>query len=772
MIKAKMNHPIATYLLSVKPALAREWHPTKNGSLTPRSITPNSSKKVWWICQEGHEWEATVAHRSNGRGCPYCAGKSVCDDNCLERINPSLAKQWHPVRNESLTPRDVTPHSQKKVWWVCQSGHEWQATINNRSNGSGCPYCLGRIATKEYCLERVNPPLATEWHSTKNESLTPRDVTPNSNKKVWWICQRGHEWQASINDRSSQESGCPYCTGRYACDDNCLDTINPSLANQWHPTKNESLTPRDVTSHSHKKVWWICQRGHEWQASINDRSNSSGCPYCLRRVATNEYCLETLDPSLAREWHPTKNESLTPRDVTPNSSKKVWWICQKGHEWQATINNRSNGSGCPYCAGRYACDDNCLDTINPSLANQWHPTKNGSLTPRDVTPNSGKKAWWICQRGHEWQATISGRSWGSGCPYCHSSTSKLELGTYCEMKHLFKDVQFRKKVYGQECDIFIPGLRVGIELDGAFWHKNKLEQDKKKQVLLKEKGITLLRVREKGLKRISDADVFFSLKDNHFAVVHRIVSKLVKEVNVSGSARESAEAYLKRKELVNKEEYKQLLDMLPSPLVEFSLQEKGPSLAQEWHPKKNGSLTPRDVSPNSHMKVWWICKKEHEWETTVKNRSNGSGCPYCAGKAVCDDNCLETVNPSLAREWHPTKNMKLTPQDVTPNSSKKVWWICQRGHEWQAIVSSRNLGRGCPYCVGQAACDDNCLKTINPSLAMEWHPTKSGSLTPRDVTPNSGKKAWWICQRGHEWEAVIRDRNRGSGCPYCVGKWY
>ena len=135
-----------------------------------------------------------------------------------------------------------------------------------------------------------------------------------------------------------------------------------------------------------------------------------------------------------------------------------------------------------------------------------------------------------------------------------------------------------------------------------------------------------------------------------------------------------------------------------------------------------------------------------------------------------DDNCLQALNPSLAKEWHPTKNGSLTTKDVTSSSSEKVWWICENRHEWEATVNSRSGGRGCPYCSGQKVCSDNCLQTHNPSLAKEWHPTKNGSLTPKDVTPNSGEKVWWICNRGHQWEALIKSRNRGSGCSYCIKK--
>ena len=101
----------------------------------------------------------------------------------------------------------------------------------------------------------------------------------------------------------------------------------------------------------------------------------------MTRVATKDYCLETVSPTLAKEWHPAKNGSLTPLDVTPMSNKKVWWKCRQGHEWDANVYNRSLGTGCPYCSGQAVCADNCLETVNQTLAKEWHPAKNGSLTP-------------------------------------------------------------------------------------------------------------------------------------------------------------------------------------------------------------------------------------------------------------------------------------------------------------------------------------------------------------------------------------------------------
>jgi hypothetical protein len=270
-------------------------------------------------------------------------------------------------------------------------------------------------------LLRNNPELAKEWHPTKNGSLTSADLTLGSNKKVWWICSKGHEWQARVTDRNYSKTGCPYCSGYRVCIDNCLYTLNPTLAREWHPTKNGHLTPKDVTPGSTKKVWWTCSEGHTWEAVVSYRNRGTGCPYCAGRAVGSDNCLEAINPKLTKQWHPLKNENLTPKEVSPNSDRKAWWVCGIGHEWEATISNRNRGRGCPYCAGRAIGEDNSLHTVNPSLAAEWHPAKNGRLTPRDVTPGSSKRVWWQCRKGHAWEAYIHSRNRGYGrCPYCKS----------------------------------------------------------------------------------------------------------------------------------------------------------------------------------------------------------------------------------------------------------------------------------------------------------------------------------------------------------------
>ena len=120
---------------------------------------------------------------------------------------------------------------------------------------------------------------------------------------------------------------------------------------------------------------------------------------------------------------------------------------------------------------------------------------------------------------------------------------------------------------------------------------------------------------------------------------------------------------------------------------------------------QNGALRPENVSPNSNRKVWWLCPLGHAWKATVTSRSReGAGCPFCAGRKVWPGfNDLETVEPKVAAQWHPTLNGQLTPRMVTAGSRRKVWWQCPEGHVWKAVVYSRAGKRkcGCPVCAGR-----------------------------------------------------------------------
>ncbi len=134
------------------------------------------------------------------------------------------------------------------------------------------------------------------------------------------------------------------------------------------------------------------------------------------------------------------------------------------------------------------------------------------------------------------------------------------------------------------------------------------------------------------------------------------------------------------------------------------LQSQFPDIAKEWHPIKNGILTPSNVKTGSHKIVWWQCSKypDHEWYSTVKDRGiRSSSCPICQGRKVLEGfNDLKTTEPEIAKEWHPIRNGDLKPTEVTRSINIKVWWQCSKypDHEWDSVIGNRFNGRGSPVC--------------------------------------------------------------------------
>lgn len=679
--------------------------------------------------------------------------------------NAQLMAEWDWEKNRlsGLKPTLLSTGSKQKVWWICGHGHHWQSVISNRTKGAGCPYCAGRKVLIGFNdLQTTNPSLAAEWNHEKNDTLKPEGVTAHSGIKVWWKCIKGHEWQATIDSRSNGY-GCPYCAGQKAISGvNDLQTVNPALALEWNYEKNVGITPCDIAANSHKTVWWKCSEGHEWQAKIDNRNKGRSCPYCSGQKVLKGYNdLQTINPTLASEWNYIKNGDLKPEFFTANSGDKVWWKCGEGHEWQATIGNRNSGTGCPYCAGQKVLSGfNDLQTVNPTVSREWSYERNNVLTPKDIVPFSDKIVWWKCSKGHEWKAAVKDRSRGTGCPVCaserHTSFPEYAIVYYLTKSGL--DVIHSYKEMGYELDIYIPSKKIAIEYDGSYWHQNKTKQDLDKNLKCQKDGIQLYRIRE-GLLPLNDSSIDYIVQDYQkdlqkvlSEILYQITDNIV-DVNL---ARDTID-------IENLREYTE---------KEKSLLSSNPEVAKEWNYERNGNLKPENFTAKSSKKVWWKCGKGHEWQATIADRNNGRGCPYCAGqKVLIGVNDLLTINPALVAEWNHVKNGNLKPEHFTANSKKQVWWICDKGHEWQATICNRNKDRGCPYCAGRKIyVGFNDLHTVNPNLAAEWNYSKNGNLAPHDFTAKSSKKVWWKCSEGHEWQAIIASRNSGRGCPKCAGK--
>ncbi len=570
----------------------------------------------------------------------------------------------------------------------------------------------------------------------------------------------------------------------------------PKLADELDLQLNENINLQEIAVYSSKKYWWRCKKcGNTWLTSVKHRYQGRGCPQCAResrsisnqnkRELSEQYNLQICNPLLSKEWNNEKNGLLQPIMVSPMSHKKVWWKCEKGHEWQATISSRSNGSGCPFCSGRKPIVGiNDLPTTNPELIEEWDKTRNSTIDLHSVMRNSHKKVWWVCSVcGNEWQAYISDRSRGNGCPACTfaNRTSEPEQVLFYYVKKAFPNAinSFHAKWLSRssEIDIYIPSLHLGIEYDGERWHRDPTKDIAKNKMAF-EHGIQIVRFREFGCPALNDDSKSISLepKDSSFQyLIHGI---------------ETLFNYIRDKYQVNMAN--QTID-LSSDLIKIyssyegnkrqkSLASLSPQIAATWNYERNEGLKPENIANQSNKKVWWRCSVcGYEWQATVNNRIK-RGCPACSNKTVwVGHNDICTVLPEMAKDWNYEKNGDLKPEMYTVGSYEAVWWKCPIcSYEWKSKIYDRkrsydrNKGTiSCPACAGKHIWKGhNDLLSQNPQLASEWCYDKNGDLRPDEITLGSTKGVWWrcsVCQ--NEWRTSVYNRSKNhSGCPKCMRK--
>jgi hypothetical protein len=253
-------------LATLNPQIAAEadgWDPT--------SIHQHSNKKRNWKCSEGHYYEATVAHRSEGKSCPYCSGRKVLVGfNDLVATHPEIASEAH-----GWDPTLVSAGSHKRVDWICPYGHIWDEVVKERTlRGFGCSYCSGKRVLKGFNdLATTHPQIAAEA-----DGWDPTLFSKGHNKKKKWKCGLGHTYSDTVHHRTGMNSGCPICAGKkILIGFNDLATTSLDLA-----VEADGWDPTSITRGSNRKVQWKCPKGHTWNTSPKNRARGEGCPSCSK----------------------------------------------------------------------------------------------------------------------------------------------------------------------------------------------------------------------------------------------------------------------------------------------------------------------------------------------------------------------------------------------------------------------------------------------------------------------------------------------------------
>ena len=515
------------------------------------------------------------------------------EENNLYFTNPDLRIEWNGNIEDM---KKYNFKSDYKVNWKCKSGkecHKWTTSIRNRVKGNtGCPYCsfpVKKICSTEGCwcnsLWTLKPELISEWDGNVEDM---KKMSISSNQVVRWKCKTGkdcHKYDASINQKSGRNQGCPYCINKKICSKedcwcNSLWALKPELISEWDGNIEDM---KKFSISSNKDAKWKCKTGkecHKWNAVIYSRNNS-GCPYCSnKKICSKEGCwcnsLWSLKPELRSEW----DGNIEDMKLYPlHSGDKVKWKCTTNkfcHNYKTRISDRTgtDKTGCPYCSNKEICSKegcwcNSLWKTNPELKeiydgdiNDLKKYTNGSEIKIKLKCKSGKEC-------HKWNSTINHQTGlnSRGCPYCSNKQICSKEDCWCNSLWALK-----------------PELRIE-------WDEN-IEDMKKFSISSNQ----VVRWKCKTGKECHKYESTINRKNNSnlncpFCYNRQICSKEGCWCN--------------------------------------SLWSLKPELRNEW----NGNIEDMKLySIFSHIKASWICYKKHIWITNISIRTSGSGCPYCVNK--------------------------------------------------------------------------------------------------------------------------------------------
>ncbi len=554
---------------------------------------------------------------------------------------------------------------------------------------------------------------------------------------------------------------------------------NKELMEKYYYEKNKNVDLNTLTLGSNKKIWWKCPKcGHAWKAIVKSKNNVKTCAVCCNRVVivgTNDlytYCIKNNRKDLIDEFDSEKND-FSMKELTIESHKEVWWKCLKcEHSWHASPARRiKRDSGCGVCKHVILKKGvNDLLTTNPEIAKEWDNKKN-KIGPDEVMAGSNKeKYWFICPKGHSYNATPLDRKKGNNCPKCSKErhTSFPEKAVYYYIKKYLTKVEenYHNPILGnQEIDIFVPEIKLGIEYDGRAWHKD-YKRDLKKDIDCSQNNITLIRIRENGCTDFDSDSIKIDISPYNKQELENAIELIFKFIGDKYKICKNVDINIERDRM-------KILEIMDLSGKENSLANYCPEIKKYWNKEKNGKINPEQISHSCEKEIFLKCHKCNiEWKMLAKDFKLRPKCPYCYGRKVKTGyNDLFSTNPELIPLW--SKNNTLDPRKLSKGCNFPALWYCPKCNgEYDMIINDKANGYGCPYCSGHRVLKGyNDLETTCPELINEWDYEKN-IIKPTEVTKGSNETVFWRCHIcNHEWPSKISNRTiLNRGCPKCGKK--
>ena len=447
---------------------------------------------------------------------------------------------------------------------------------------------------------------------------------------------------------------------------------------------NNPLPSDKIGFSSGKRVRFRCHVcGLSWRRALNNITNRplvQTCPFCEHRKPSSFYNLATEYPELKDEWDSERNP-FPPESCSPHSKQNVYWRCAKNHRWKAVICDRAETADkarktgfpvCPYCSGERVSTTYNLAEKYPEIAAEWDYVLNNGQKPEDFSPHSNQKVWWKCtyNPSHKWQARISNRtSLGRGCPQCakECKMSYPARALFYYLRQACPTCTCEEPFQRYKLDLFLPERKLVLEHDGYYYHSSlkARKRAEKKDRALREAGYQVLRICDS--KELAEPIVFQKAEILYrFDERDRYLDQMIAAV--------FSYLDLPLLDFHHRRDQYAINQMYFHERKKRTLAVEYPEIAREWSARNPDK--PDAVFSGSPRKVWWHCPKCHqEYQATIANRTKRkSNCPFCANLQVYENNCLATLRPEIAAQWHPELNLPLTPDDVVPGSEKEAYW--------------------------------------------------------------------------------------------------
>jgi hypothetical protein len=586
-----------------------------------------------------------------------------------------------------------------------------------------------------------------------------------------------------------------------------LEIAYPNLLMEWHPTKNGDLKLSNFSKGSSQKIWWKCKEGHVWESSIVNRCKPRGCPKCRVQEQSTKFIsaehdiffLKNLNPEFYEEFDITKNKNIKKEKITIGDKRKFWWLCSKcGFSWLSKISarRRRGHTNCKICmyklkeknilsfnedyVGKIVDKNKSFGFIYPELAKEWHTEKNGYATPFDFGVLSNIKVWWKCKNNHEWETKISNRTktvarnQKSHCPECkgrvlkeYNTLAKINervslewdysrneglspnnikynsnklIWWKCKFKHEWQTKVYHRTINNSNCPrcsmaSSLPEIRIYSEL-------SKLVNNVRHRFILDK--LTEIDIYLPNYNLALEYDGVYYHKNNYERDLSK--NKLLKSKNIKlirireeGLPLTDENDVIVSKKIFSKIEFNKVIKKIVSLQIETKI-------FTQYLDHENF------INEELYRKIQYFLPAPPYQESLLVNY------------------------PEIAKEFDLEKNSPLTPELFRPKSGKKVWWRCQKGHSWQAVIANRTFKKsGCPKL--------GCKKTERkeskysifysyPELMKEWDYEKNKNLNPKSIRPFSKQACWWkciICNNSFQ-KAIWLRTKRNIKCKICFGK--